>query len=174
MPNQKGVASPVFCRFSLFARSALKERGRPAHMFQPSGAGGLSLSENLRKKISAVRAFVFFPIHSQILSGWPPSLPLMSPFGLPSAGYSASARWHVFRFQISGFSPALRFGGSAGGFPAFAVKKSGFRLSLSGFKSPSSYTHALLRNPIELVQTIYRRIRGGGRNYSEINPIQTP
>jgi hypothetical protein len=26
----------------------------------------------------------------------PPSLPLMSPFGLPSAGYPASARWHVF------------------------------------------------------------------------------
>ena len=90
----------------------------------------------------------------------------MSPFGLPSAGYSASARWHVFRFQISGFSPALRFGGSAGGFPAFAVKKSGFRLSLSGFKSPLlPIAHDLLRNPIELVQTIYRRIRGGGRNY---------
>ena len=33
----------------------------------------------------------------------PPSLPLMSPFGLPSAGYPASARWHVFRFQVSGF-----------------------------------------------------------------------
>jgi hypothetical protein len=28
----------------------------------------------------------------------------MSPFGLPSAGYPASARWHVFRFQVSGFS----------------------------------------------------------------------
>ena len=26
----------------------------------------------------------------------PPSLPLMSPFGLPSAGYPASPRWHVF------------------------------------------------------------------------------
>ena len=26
----------------------------------------------------------------------PPSLPLMSPFGLPAAGYPASARWHVF------------------------------------------------------------------------------
>ncbi|MCX6973201.1 MAG: hypothetical protein NTZ94_02680, partial [Verrucomicrobia bacterium] len=26
----------------------------------------------------------------------PPSLPLMSPYGLPSAGYPASARWHVF------------------------------------------------------------------------------
>ena len=25
------------------------------------------------------------------------SLPLMSPFGLPSAGYPASARWHAFR-----------------------------------------------------------------------------
>ena len=72
MPNQKGVASPVFCRFSLFARSALKERGRPAHMFQPSGAGGLSLSANLREKISAVRAFVFFPIRSQN-SLWLPS-----------------------------------------------------------------------------------------------------
>ena len=30
----------------------------------------------------------------------PPSLPLMSPFGLPSAGYPASARWHVFRSQV--------------------------------------------------------------------------
>ena len=30
------------------------------------------------------------------LSGLPPSLPLMSSFGLPSAGYPASARWHVF------------------------------------------------------------------------------
>ena len=35
----------------------------------------------------------------------PPSLPLMSPSGLPSAGYPASARWHVFRSQVSG----LRF-----------------------------------------------------------------
>jgi hypothetical protein len=26
----------------------------------------------------------------------PPSLPLISPFGLPSSGYPASARWHVF------------------------------------------------------------------------------
>jgi hypothetical protein len=26
----------------------------------------------------------------------PPSLPLMSPYGLPSAGYPASPRWHVF------------------------------------------------------------------------------
>ena len=26
----------------------------------------------------------------------PPSLPLMSPYGLPAAGYPASARWHVF------------------------------------------------------------------------------
>ncbi len=32
------------------------------------------------------------------ISGLPPSLPLMSPFGLPSAGYPASTRWHVFRF----------------------------------------------------------------------------
>ena len=31
----------------------------------------------------------------------PPSLPLMSPYGLPSAGYPASARWHVFRFLFS-------------------------------------------------------------------------
>ena len=35
----------------------------------------------------------------------PPSLPLMSPFGLPAAGYPASARWHVFRFPVSGFNP---------------------------------------------------------------------
>jgi len=34
----------------------------------------------------------------EILYALPPSLPLMSPFGLPSAGYPASARWHVFRF----------------------------------------------------------------------------
>jgi hypothetical protein len=34
------------------------------------------------------------------VSGLPPSLPLMSPSGLPAAGYPASARWHVFRFQF--------------------------------------------------------------------------
>jgi hypothetical protein len=28
----------------------------------------------------------------------PPSLPLISPFGLPAAGYPASARWHVFMY----------------------------------------------------------------------------
>ena len=38
-------------------------------------------------------------------SGLPPSLPLMSPFGLPLAGYPASARWHVFRFPVSSFFP---------------------------------------------------------------------
>jgi hypothetical protein len=31
----------------------------------------------------------------------------MSPFGLPAAGYPASARWHVFRFQVSGFRSPL-------------------------------------------------------------------
>ena len=35
------------------------------------------------------------------VSGLPPSFPLMSPFGLPSAGYPASARWHVFQFPVS-------------------------------------------------------------------------
>jgi len=34
------------------------------------------------------------------VSGLPPSLPLMSPFGLPSAGCPASARWHVFRYTF--------------------------------------------------------------------------
>jgi len=34
----------------------------------------------------------------------PRSLPLVSPFGLPSAGYPASARWHVFRHPVSGLS----------------------------------------------------------------------
>jgi hypothetical protein len=29
----------------------------------------------------------------------------MSPFGPPSAGYPASARWHVFRSPDSDFSP---------------------------------------------------------------------
>ena len=48
----------------------------------------------------------------------PPSLPLMSPSGLPSAGYPASARWHVFRSQVSG----LRF------------PVSGFRFQVSGFR----------------------------------------
>jgi len=28
----------------------------------------------------------------------PHSLPLISPFGLPAAGYPASARWHVFMY----------------------------------------------------------------------------
>jgi hypothetical protein len=28
----------------------------------------------------------------------PPSLPLISLFGLPAAGYPASARWHVFMY----------------------------------------------------------------------------
>jgi hypothetical protein len=28
------------------------------------------------------------------------SLPLSSPLGLPSAGYPASPRWYVFRFQV--------------------------------------------------------------------------
>ena len=34
------------------------------------------------------------------VSSLPPSLPLMSPYGLPSAGYPASARWHVFKFPV--------------------------------------------------------------------------
>ena len=37
----------------------------------------------------------------EILYALPPSLPLMSPLGLPSAGYPASARWHVFRSRRS-------------------------------------------------------------------------
>ncbi len=39
------------------------------------------------------------------LSGLPPSLPLMSSFGLPSAGYPASARWHVFSISAFSFVP---------------------------------------------------------------------
>ena len=38
----------------------------------------------------------------------PPSLPLISPFGLPAAGYPASARWHVFNFPASGFRPKIQ------------------------------------------------------------------
>ena len=49
------------------------------------------------------------PAPAGMCSGLPPSLPLMSPFGLPSAGYPASARWHVFTFHVSGFfSPCRR------------------------------------------------------------------
>ena len=43
---------------------------------------------------SALQTFAFH------VSGLPPSLPLMSPFGLPLAGYPASTRWHVFRFLL--------------------------------------------------------------------------
>ena len=43
------------------------------------------------------------------ISGLPPSFPLMSPFGLPLAGYPASARWHVFQFQVCLVTP-LRSG----------------------------------------------------------------
>ena len=38
----------------------------------------------------------------------PPSLPLMSPYGLPSAGYPASARWHVFAPAHLALSGSLR------------------------------------------------------------------
>jgi hypothetical protein len=36
------------------------------------------------------------PLACVQVSGLPRSLPLISPFGLPSAGYPASPRWHVF------------------------------------------------------------------------------
>jgi hypothetical protein len=56
--------------------------------------------------------FRYFPV-SDIRSprpcALPRSLPLVSPFGLPSAGYPASARWHVFRFPVSGLSLPLSF-----------------------------------------------------------------
>ena len=61
----------------------------------------------LRAAYAAYRATALLlgsqPAPAGMCSGLPPSLPLMSPYGLPSAGYPASPRWHVFRFQVSGF-----------------------------------------------------------------------
>jgi hypothetical protein len=48
----------------------------------------------------------------------------MSPSGLPAAGYPASARWHVFRFQVSGLPPSL---------PLARVQVSGLRFPPSAF-----------------------------------------
>ncbi len=53
----------------------------------------------------------------------PPSLPLMSPFGLPAAGYPASARWHVFSaaLRLPRSLPLISpFGLPAAGYPASA------------------------------------------------------
>jgi len=52
---------------------------------------------------SALQTFAFQ------VSGLPPSLPLMSPFGLPLAGYPASTRWHVFKSLRLQVSPPFRF-----------------------------------------------------------------
>ncbi len=59
--------------------------------------GGTKTRRKLPSQRAAVALFAS-------LSGLPPSLPLMSSFGLPSAGYPASARWHVFRF--ASFAPS--------------------------------------------------------------------
>ena len=45
------------------------------------------------------------PLSPFPVSGLPPELPLMSPFGLPSAGCPASARWHVFQFVVKSQHP---------------------------------------------------------------------
>ena len=50
--------------------------------------------------LSPPRPTLIFPV-----SKLPRSLPLILPFGLPAAGYPASARWPVFRFQIFSCSP---------------------------------------------------------------------
>jgi len=64
---------------------------------------------NASASICPIRGQKIFP-----LSALPRSLPLMSPFGLPSAGYPASARWHVFRFSSP---PSLRPRAPAGESP---------------------------------------------------------
>jgi len=74
------------------------------------------------------------------VSGLPRSLPLISLFGLPLAGYPASACWHVFRSQVSSFrfasfAPAhlaLRaaFGRLPSQRPLACVPVSGFRFQI--------------------------------------------
>ena len=69
---------------------------------------------SFRSQVSGLRSQVS-GLRSQV-SGLPPSLlselyrspsrkPLMSPSGLPAAGYPASARWHVFRSPPSILKP---------------------------------------------------------------------
>ena len=55
-----------------------------------------------QRKVPAHRAAVAL---FALFSALPPSLPLMSSFGLPSAGYPASARWHVFSISAFSFVP---------------------------------------------------------------------
>jgi hypothetical protein len=61
----------------------------------------------LRAAYTACRATALLlgsqPAPAGMCSGLPPSLPLMSPYGLPSSGYPASPRWHVFPSPVSGF-----------------------------------------------------------------------
>ena len=93
---------------------------------------------------------------ARYLYALPPSLPLMSPFGPPSAGYPASARWHVFRSPDSDFSPRpIRvhpspFAGQHSPLRASAPLREIFplRSPVSGFRSRLAFTL------IELLVTI--------------------
>ena len=71
------------------------------------------------------------------ISGLPPSFPLMSSFGLPLAGYPASARWHVFRSPVS----SLRLPASGFQFPVsgFQSPVSSFQFPVSSFQFPVSF-----------------------------------
>ena len=70
----------------------------------------------------------------------PPSLPLMSPYGLPAAGYPASARWHVISASLR-LPPSLPlmspYGLPAAGYPASA-RWHVFKFQVSGFQFPVS------------------------------------
>ena len=60
----------------------------------------------------------------------PPSLPLMSPYGLPAAGYPASARWHVFVPELAILPPRS---------PRLRVRPSAFTLH-GGIRRPAART----------------------------------
>jgi len=69
----------------------------------------------------------------------------MSPFGLPLAGYPASARWHVFRFQIP--LSTLHSNSALSLFSSFQsqASKSHSTLSLFTFSSIDASTHNTFR-----------------------------
>jgi hypothetical protein len=82
-------------------------------------------------------------LRARYLYALPRSLPLVSPFGLPSAGYPASARWHVFPPPRPCESPSsrqtarsrLNFGSARRSDPTLVFHSRGFRHS----RAPSAF-----------------------------------
>mgnify|MGYP000941299493 CR=1 FL=1 len=102
LPVDFATLHPSGClRQSFSLRSIMSPYGLPSagsvgsHSPEMSHPSGCLCSLPRNRPVAWFPASARWHVFSAALR-LPPSLPLMSPFGLPAAGYPASARWHVF------------------------------------------------------------------------------